>query len=72
VGETAKYRYSTSPGTIRLSKGELAKYIFNYEKASSHSLDHSKAFLKILKKGRHLSVDREMNQFRVTNLPVNY
>jgi hypothetical protein len=71
VGETAKYRYNTSLGIVRLSKEELVKYLFSWEKASSHSLDHSKAFFKILKKGRHLSVDREMNWFWTANLSVS-
>jgi hypothetical protein len=71
VGETAKYRYSTSPGMVRLNRGGLIKYVFNWENAFSHSLVHSKAFLKILKNGRHLSVDREMKRFRAASLPVS-
>jgi hypothetical protein len=63
VGVTAKYKYRTSPGIVRLSKGGLVRYAFKLEKASSHSSVHSKAFLRILKKGRHLSVEREMNLF---------
>jgi hypothetical protein len=72
VGETARYRYNTLPRTVLLSKREIVKYYFSWEKASSHSSNHSKAFLKILKKGRHFSEDGEMNRFRAANLPVSY
>jgi hypothetical protein len=71
VGVTAKYKYRTSPGIVRLSKGELVRYAFKLEKASSHSSIHSKAFLRILKKGRHLSVEREMNLFNAVSHPVS-
>ena len=71
IGETARYRYNTSPRTVLLSRGVLAKYCFSWENASSHSFDYSKAFLNILKKERHLSVDRKMNQFSAANLPVS-
>jgi hypothetical protein len=71
VGVTAKYKYRTSPGIVRLSRGGLVRYAFKLEKASSHSSDHSKAFLRILKKGRHLSVEREMNLFNAASRPVS-
>ena len=29
VGETARYRYKTSPGTVLLSRGVLASYCFS-------------------------------------------
>jgi hypothetical protein len=55
----------------RLKSGGFVKYSFGFPKASSHSLLHVNAFLRILKKGRHLSVDREMNWFRAAILPVS-
>jgi hypothetical protein len=67
VGVTAKYKYRISPRMVRLSRGGLVRYAFKLEKASSHSFDHSKAFLRILKKGRHLSVEREMNLFNAAS-----
>jgi hypothetical protein len=71
VGETAKYRYRNSPGIVRLKSGGLDKYSLSYMNALSYSSDHSKAFLKILKKGRHLFVDQEMNMFKAAIFPVN-
>jgi hypothetical protein len=71
IRETTRYKYDTFPGTVLLNRGELARYFFSWENASSHSSNHLKAFLNILKKGRHLSVDREMNRFNVANLPVS-
>jgi hypothetical protein len=55
----------------RLRSGGFIKYSFSLLKASSHSSLQEKAFLKILKKGRHLSVDWEMNQLRADILPVS-
>jgi hypothetical protein len=71
LGDTAKYRYSISRGMVQLSSGGQARYFFSYSKAYSHSSDHSNAFLKILKKGKHLLVNQEMNLFSVAILPIN-
>ena len=72
IGETARYKYNTSLEIVLLNRGVLAKYFFNWKNASSHLSDHSKAFLNILKKWRHLSIDREMNRFNAANLLVSY
>jgi hypothetical protein len=39
----------------QLKSGELDRYSLIYLNAFSHSSDHSKAFFKTLKKGKHLS-----------------
>jgi hypothetical protein len=51
---------------------ELDKYSFSCLNALSHSSDHSKAFCKTLKKGKHLSIDLEMNLFVAAIFPINY
>jgi len=54
-----------------LKSGGFIKYSFNLRKGSLHSSLQVNAFLKILKKGRHLLVDREMNRFKAVILPVS-
>jgi hypothetical protein len=71
VGDTTKYRYKGSPSTGWPRSGGLTKYAFNSWKAFSHSGFFEKAFFKILKNGRHLSIDWEMNRFSTAILLVS-
>ena len=71
-GDTAKYKYRTSLSFGWLKRGRLTKYAFKSWKALSYSGLQQKAFFNILKNMRHLSVEREMNRFNATILPVNY
>ena len=62
--------YSTSLGFIQVKIDGVVRYSFNFLKASSHSLVHSKVLLVLskLKKGASLSVDLDMNWVRAANL----
>jgi len=70
-GDTARYKYRISLSSGELKSGGLARYSCNWPKASSHSLLQTNVFRRILKKGKHLSFDQEMNRFKAAILPVN-
>ena len=55
VGDTAKYRRSSSSGLDGLRSNGDARYAFNSSNAFWHSSVHSKALFRILKNGKHLS-----------------
>ena len=57
-----------------MSKGGEAKYFFKSSKASRHSSNQEKSFicLKVLKNGRYLSTDLEINWLSATILPFSY
>ena len=57
-----------------MSKGGEASYFFRSSKVCRHSSDQEKSFicLKILKNGRHLSADLEINQLSATILSFSY
>ena len=71
VGEIARYRYSSSPCLEGLNNEGVAKYTLSSSNACWHSSVHPKAFVSTLKKGRHLSVDRETNRLSVAILSVS-
>ncbi len=59
VKETAKYMERVSPCLEGLSNGGEVRYILSSSNDFWHSSIQVKAFLSILKNGRHLSVARE-------------
>ena len=59
------------PGLEGLSNGGVAKYFLSSSNACWHSFVHLKAFLSTLKKGKHLSVDRETKRLSAVILPVS-
>ena len=70
VGETAKYKERVSPCLEGLSNGGEVKYILSSSNDFWHSYVQVKAFLSVLKNGRHLSVARETKRLSVATLPV--
>ena len=56
-----------------MSKGGEARYFFRSSKACRHSSDQEKSFicLKVLKNGRHLLADLEINRLSAVILPFN-
>lgn len=71
VVDTAKYRNRSLPSFDGLRCGGSLKYWFSSWNAALHSSVQTKAYFRVLKKGRHLSVALEMNLLRVVILPVS-
>lgn len=61
--DATRYKYKVSPTFSLDSKVGILRNIFSSSKASLHSLVQVKSFVCciILKKGRHCSIDLEMN-----------
>ena len=63
--------YSSSPCLDGLSNCGSVRYLLSSSNACWHSSVHTNDFFNVLKKGRHLSVDRDMNRFSAATLPVS-
>ena len=72
VAKIARYKNRSSPSLDGLNSGGLLKYHFNSWNAASHLLVHVKACLRVLKKGRHLSVTLETKWLRAATLLVSF
>ena len=72
VCDTAKYKNRSFPIFERLKRGGVIKYCFRLSKAIVHSFVHSNFFLRSLKNGKHLFVDRETNLLRVAICPLKH
>ena len=71
VCDTDRYENNSSPSTNGLSNGGLARYSLRLWKAASHSSIQWKAYLRVLKKGRLLSVAFETNLFSAATCLVS-
>ena len=72
VGETTRYKNSSSPGLNGLSSGGEERYAFKSLNACYHSFVHSNDFFNVRKKGKHLSVALETNLFNATIFPFRF
>ena len=72
ASDTVKHANRSSVASGLDSNGGDVRYFFRSWKASSHSSSHSSrcALLMALKKGLHLSVDRERKRLRAAARPV--
>ena len=74
VGNAARYNINVADGDGLDNVVSLVKYCLSSSKACCCSCPHSKRskLRSILKKGRPLSADLEMNLFNAASLPINF
>lgn len=67
---TVRYKYNVSPWFGRLSNGGWLRYSLSWVNVVVHSSFNAKLLQRVLKNGRHLSVDWDMNRLRANTLQM--